>query len=91
MPNERPRIAITIGDPAGIGPEIVLKTIAEEERGLVLWAQTFAPIAQVTALRETSVLFAALLGVWLLKEKFGVQRGVGTSVIVVGVMALRLG
>ena len=27
---DRPRIAITIGDPAGIGPEIVLKTIAEE-------------------------------------------------------------
>jgi 4-hydroxythreonine-4-phosphate dehydrogenase len=25
----RPRIAITIGDPAGIGPEVVLKTIAE--------------------------------------------------------------
>lgn len=28
--SERPRIAITIGDPAGIGPEIVLKTIADE-------------------------------------------------------------
>src|SRR5258705_9203079 len=26
-----PRIAITMGDPAGIGPEVVLKAVAEEE------------------------------------------------------------
>src|SRR5260370_22479610 len=27
----RPRIGITMGDPAGIGPEVVLKAVAEEE------------------------------------------------------------
>src|SRR5205085_4223943 len=27
----RPRIAITMGDPAGIGPEVVLKAVAEEK------------------------------------------------------------
>ena len=37
------------------------------------------------------VLFAALLGVWLLKERFGAQRAAGTLVIVGGVMALRMG
>ena len=58
---------------------------------IALWAMTVAPIASVAALRETSVLFAALLGVWLLKEKFGLQRALGTAVIVAGVMALRLG
>jgi phosphonate utilization associated putative membrane protein len=58
---------------------------------IALWAMTRAPVASVAALRETSVLFAALLGVWLLKEKFGIQRGLGTLVIVSGVMALRLG
>ena len=31
MKGARPRIAITIGDPAGIGPEIVLKAIADEQ------------------------------------------------------------
>lgn len=31
MKRERPRIGLTIGDPAGIGPEIVLKTIADEQ------------------------------------------------------------
>jgi phosphonate utilization associated putative membrane protein len=58
---------------------------------IALWAMTVAPIASVAALRETSVLFAALLGTWLLKERFGVQRAAGTVVIVGGVMALRLG
>jgi len=58
---------------------------------IALWAMTRAPVASVAALRETSVLFAALFGSWLLKEKFGLQRALGTAVIVAGVMALRLG
>ena len=58
---------------------------------IALWAMTRAPVASVAALRETSVLFAALLGTWLLKEKFGLQRALGTAVVVLGVMCLRLG
>jgi phosphonate utilization associated putative membrane protein len=58
---------------------------------IALWAMTVAPVASVAALRETSVLFAALLGIWVLKERFGVQRAAGTLVIVAGVVALRLG
>ena len=58
--------------------------------GIALWAMTQAPIATIAALRETSVLFAALLGTWLLKERFTRRRAVGTAAIVVGVMALRL-
>jgi phosphonate utilization associated putative membrane protein len=57
---------------------------------IALWAMTRAPVASVAALRETSVLFAALLGTVLLKEKFGLQRALGTTIIVAGVMALRL-
>ena len=58
---------------------------------IALWAMTRAPVASVAALRETSVLFAALIGTWLLKERFGLQRAIGTGVIVAGVMALRFG
>lgn len=58
--------------------------------GIALWAMTQAPVATVAALRETSVLFAALLRAWLLKEKFTRRRVVGTLTIVAGVMALRL-
>ena len=56
---------------------------------IALWAMTKAPVASVSALRETSVLFATALGVWVLKERFGVQRAAGAGVIVAGVVALR--
>jgi drug/metabolite transporter (DMT)-like permease len=58
---------------------------------IALWAMTQAPVATVAALREASVLFAALLGTWLLKEVFDWRRVVGTAAIVAGVIALRMG
>jgi len=58
--------------------------------GIALWAMTRAPVATVAALRETSVLFAALLGTWLLRERFSMRRIVATCTIVAGVMALRM-
>ena len=58
---------------------------------IALWAMTRAPVASVAALRETSVLFATVLGTVILKERFGLQRALGAAVIVAGVMALRLG
>ncbi|MBK7061129.1 MAG: EamA family transporter [Rubrivivax sp.] len=58
--------------------------------GIALWAMTRAPVAAVSALRETSVLFATALSVLVLKERFGAQRAVGALIIVAGVVALRL-
>jgi drug/metabolite transporter (DMT)-like permease len=58
--------------------------------GIALWAMTRAPVATVAALRETSVLFAVLLGAWFLNEGFTPRRVLGTGVILAGVMALRL-
>jgi len=58
---------------------------------IALWAMTRAPVAAVSALRETSVLFATVLGAWLLKERLGAQRLAGAAVIVAGVVALRFG
>jgi phosphonate utilization associated putative membrane protein len=58
--------------------------------GIALWAMTQAPVATIAALRETSVLFAALIGTLVLKEAFTPRRAVGTATIVAGVMALRL-
>lgn len=58
--------------------------------GIALWAMTQAPVALVAALRETSVLFAALLATWLLREPFGWRRAAGTLTVLAGVGALRL-
>ena len=57
---------------------------------IALWAMTRAPVAAVSALRETSVLFATAMSVLVLKERFGLQRACGAVVIVGGVVALRL-
>lgn len=57
---------------------------------LVIWAFTLAPIAMVTALRETSILFALLLGTVVLKERPGFKRIVAAMVILVGVFLMRL-
>lgn len=52
--------------------------------GIVLWAMTVASIPAVAALRETSVVFAALLGSWLLKERMGRWRIAGSLIVALG-------
>jgi drug/metabolite transporter (DMT)-like permease len=52
--------------------------------GLVLWAQTFAPIAQVTALRETSVVWGALIAFFFLHERLGARRWLGAAIVALG-------
>jgi phosphonate utilization associated putative membrane protein len=56
---------------------------------IALWAMTLAPVALVAALRETSVIFAALIGTLLLKERFGWPRAAGTCLVAAGVVTLR--
>jgi drug/metabolite transporter (DMT)-like permease len=58
--------------------------------GVVLWAMTRAPVAAVAALRETSVIFAALIGAWLLKEGHIARRVAGAITVAAGVIALRI-
>jgi drug/metabolite transporter (DMT)-like permease len=58
--------------------------------GIALWAMTRAPVAIVAALRETSVIFAALIGVWLLKEGHLRARLAGAAIVLAGLVALKL-
>jgi drug/metabolite transporter (DMT)-like permease len=59
--------------------------------GLVLWAQTFAPIAQVTALRETSVVFGALIAFVFLRERLGLRRWIGAFIVAAGAGLIAFG
>ena len=54
-----------------------------------VWAMTKAPVALVASLRETSVLFATLIGARLLREKLTARRWAGVGAVVVGVVALK--
>jgi drug/metabolite transporter (DMT)-like permease len=58
--------------------------------GVALWAMTRAPVAAVAALRETSVIFGALIGAYLLKEGHARQRLAGAAAVLAGVIALKL-
>ena len=58
--------------------------------GIVIWAMTVAPIAIVAALRETSVLFAAALAIFLLKEPLRATRIAAALMIVCGLVLIRL-
>ncbi|WP_227369904.1 DMT family transporter [Halomonas sp. M20] len=56
---------------------------------LVTWAFTQAPIALVTALRETSIVFALLIGVFFLKERLDLGKVFSTMTTLTGVILLR--
>jgi drug/metabolite transporter (DMT)-like permease len=58
--------------------------------GLVLWAMTIAPIAAVSAFRETSVVFAAIYGVLFFGEAAGSRRLAGALIVALGAVMLKL-
>ncbi|GLF92750.1 DMT family transporter [Streptomyces yaizuensis] len=53
--------------------------------GLVLWAQTRAPLAPVAALRESSIVVGAVIGALFFGERFGVPRVAAAGVMAVGI------
>ena len=57
---------------------------------LVVWAMTRAPIALVSAVRETSVIWAVLIGVVVFKERLSPVRVAAVALVVIGIVAMRL-
>ena len=58
--------------------------------GLVLWAQTRGDLAPIAALRETSVIFGAVIGTVVFREPFGRWRIAATLLVVIGVLLLNV-
>jgi len=56
--------------------------------GVVVWAMAGAVMAKVSGLRETSILFAAILAALFLKERFTLRRGTCAVLITVGALLL---
>ena len=57
---------------------------------IALWAMSRAPMASISSLRESSVLFAALIGTRLLGESFGRRRVIAAAMLVVGLILIQL-
>lgn len=73
--------------PAGVGAGIVCCLAY----AIVLWGYSQGALATVAALRETSVIFAALIGTVIFGEPFGRRRILAAAVVVAGVAAINLG
>lgn len=58
---------------------------------VVIWALTLAPIALISALRETGVVFAVVIGVVVLKERLSLSRLASIATTLIGTAALKLG
>jgi len=78
-------------EPALLLRGIVAGTLSLVAYGLVLWAQTRAPLAIVAALRETSIVFAAGIGAVAFHERLPGRRLVASAVVAVGPIMLALG
>ncbi|MCA3267421.1 MAG: EamA family transporter [Azospirillum sp.] len=56
--------------------------------GIAIWATSVSPVAHISALRETSVLFATLMGTLLLGESFGRKRVAAALLMVCGLLLM---
>ncbi|MGZ0150090.1 EamA family transporter [Kribbella sp. WER1] len=59
--------------------------------GLVLWAQTRGTLAAIAALRETSIIFGAIIGALFFHERFGPKRATAAAVVVAGIVLITTG
>lgn len=73
---------------ASAGPGIAGGVISIAAYTIVLWAQTSGALAAVAALRETSIVFGALIGAWFLGERMGGRRAVAATVVLSGVLLI---
>ncbi len=58
--------------------------------GLVIWAMSLSPLTYVSALRETSVILAVLIGTRLMGEPFGTRRVLAATAVAAGVVMLQV-
>lgn len=58
--------------------------------GLVVWAQTVGDLPTIAALRETSIVIAALIGALVLRERLGTLRLAASATVLTGIALLEL-
>lgn len=58
---------------------------------MALYGFSIAPVAYMSAMRETAVVFAAIMGWWFLREGFGVRRTVAAVILAAGLCLLQFG
>lgn len=74
-----------------LGKMAIGALISVSAYAVVIWAMSLWAMGQVSALRETSILFAAVIGAVFLKERLTLGRLAGALMIAGGAAALSLG
>ena len=70
--------------------KIVIGAVASGSAyALVIFAMGLGSIAMVSSLRETSVIFAALIGTLVFREAFGRQRIIAAALVTCGIVLIR--
>lgn len=57
---------------------------------IAVWAMSGTGMGSVSALRETSIVFAALIGIVFLKERMTAQKWIGVATVTAGVISLSI-
>jgi drug/metabolite transporter (DMT)-like permease len=74
-----------------LGFGIASGLVAYVSTWLIIWSYTLAPIALVSALRETGIVFAIIIGVVVLKERLNVARLISIAATLCGTTLLKFG
>lgn len=87
------RLAVTL---RAIAPRVVVLGIigglaSGAAYAIVLWAQSQASLAMVSALRETSVLFAGIIGTLVFSERFTARQMIAAVMVVAGIVLMQIG
>jgi len=72
-------------------PAAAVALLSAASYSLVLTAMTMAPLSYVATLRESSILVATVLGIWLLGESITRRKVIAAGCIVLGVVGLAVG
>ena len=69
-------------------PGVAFGFLAPLAYGLAVWCMQYLPIAYVSSMRETSIIFATLIGLLILKENTASKRIVPSIFVVIGISML---
>lgn len=76
--------------PAGLAQGLVGGAMSLAAYGLVVWAQAYGDLPTIAALRETSIVLAALIGAYVLREGLGRLRMAASATVLAGIAVLEL-
>jgi uncharacterized membrane protein len=57
---------------------------------IILYAFRIASVSYVVAVRELSVAFGALLGIWFLGEPLSTKKAIGLILVVLGLLMIKI-